>query len=64
MNEEIVAMATRALDEGNYTHLKTIRDRVDALYDKAPTPAVFALLREDDGLLSQLRRDRAEARRA
>ena len=64
MNRQILNMAQRAYDEDNMPHLRAIRDRLDALYERAPVPEVLATLRAVDDLLGQLRRDRAAARRA
>ena len=63
MHQQIVDMAQRAYDEDNVIHLRAIRDRLDELYEAAPTKDVLRLLREVDDLLSKLRRDRIEARR-
>jgi hypothetical protein len=61
--KEVIVMAERAYSEGNVTHLKSVRDRLDALYEKAPVKSVWATLRAVDDLLGQLRRERAQARR-
>ena len=63
MNQEVMAMAQRAHDEGNIAHLKNIRDSLDYLYEKVPTREVMRLLRDVDKLLCALRRERVEARR-
>lgn len=64
MHAEIIAMAQRAHDEDNLVHLKNLRDRLDALFDKVPTEEVMRLLNDVNNLLTQLRIERARIKHA